>query len=265
MTSKIALVTGSNQGIGFWIAKKLALNSIKVIVAARDSTRGEAAVKELEAETKQSLDFVQLDISDHESVKNAAHAIQTKYGQIDILVNNAAIAINRDFSHELFKTTFAPNYFGTLDVIDNFLPLIKKNGVIVNVSSQAGALNILSSEDLKKQFSKEDITEQELKQLLSEYDAAILDGTYKEKGWPTTAYGASKLFLTAHSRALAHQDRLKSNGITIFACCPGWCKTNMAGFEKPPRTAEQGSEKAVELALGKVPNAISGHFYTSTN
>ena len=89
--TNVALVTGGNRGIGLEIARQLAQSGHTVVIGARDEGRGEHAEATLLAE---GLDVtsVRCDVTDPAGIKAAADAIATRYGQLDVLVNNAAVA-----------------------------------------------------------------------------------------------------------------------------------------------------------------------------
>src|SRR5688500_13258662 len=92
-TQRIALVTGANKGIGHETARRLAAAGMTVLVGARDRARGEAAVSRLRAATaRQDVHLVLVDVADDESVSDAARRIESDFGRLDVLVNNAAIA-----------------------------------------------------------------------------------------------------------------------------------------------------------------------------
>ena len=79
------------------------------------------------------------------------------------MVNNAAIAFKGDaFDENVVKETFQPNFFGTVDLSEKFLPLLNQNGKIVTLGSRAGLSKILKTEELKSRFLKENITREEL-------------------------------------------------------------------------------------------------------
>ena len=112
--TKVAIVTGGNKGIGFAIVKGLAkVFDGDVFLTARNVERGMAAVKALEKENI-TVKFHQLDIDNPESNAGIAAFMKEKYGGIDILVNNAAIAFKsaatEPFGHQA-KVTVATNYF----------------------------------------------------------------------------------------------------------------------------------------------------------
>lgn len=74
--------------------------------------------------------------------------------------------------------------------------------------------------------------------------ADVKNGTWQQNGWPKSAYGVSKSGCSMLTRVLS---QTVQNGITINACCPGWCATDM-GSQRAPRTAAQGAEVIEYLA-----------------
>ncbi|KAJ3171689.1 Carbonyl reductase [NADPH] 3 [Geranomyces variabilis] len=251
---KIFVVTGANKGIGKEIVLALpkAFPQPAVIyVAARDKSRGDAAVAEMKkslgADSTAQLEFLALDISSEDSIREAVAAIKAGPGHIDVLINNAGIASKGDaFDADIARATIATNYYGTKHATLAFLPLIRPGGRIVNVSSMAGKLNIVQA-PLQAQFSDPELTLDKLDSLMESFITAVADGTYKEKGWPRTTYGTSKLGVTAMTRVLSRQADVRDKNIFVAACCPGWCKTDMAG-DRAPKSAADGAKTPVLLA-----------------
>src|SRR5690242_2551283 len=146
---KTALVTGANKGIGFEIARQLGIQGITILVGVRDLARGEAAIQKLRAEKIEAA-VVHLDVTNQVSIDAAAAFIGQTYGRLDILVNNAAIAVREwstppsQLSFEDLQKTFATNVFGVFAVTKAMLPLLRHSqaGRIVNVSSEMGSLYI---------------------------------------------------------------------------------------------------------------------------
>jgi len=203
------------------------------------------------------VDYLQLDISDPSSVRKAVAEVQEKYGGIDILVNNAGIATKGDaFDADVVRDTLATNYYGTKNATESFLPLIRPGGRIIFISSTLGKRSFLKSEELKKRFGNADI--EEVHRLLQEFQKAVEDGTYAEKGWQKSAYGVSKVAVTAYTGILARSKELQDKKILAFAVCPGWCRTDMAG-DKAPKSADQGAETPVYLALAKEDEIAKGN------
>ncbi|TRY68076.1 hypothetical protein DNTS_034800 [Danionella cerebrum] len=241
---KVALVTGSNKGIGYFIVRALCKDFPgDVFVTARDVGRGTAAVESLKKEGFTAL-FQQLDITDTESVRAARDFFQQKYGGVDVLVNNAAIAFKTD-------VTLKTNFFATRDMCNVFLPIIKPGGRIVNVSSMISSMALgRCSPELQARFRSDDITEDELVGLMNRFVREAQEGVHSKQGWPDTAYGVSKIGLTTLTRILARNLSEERGGEEILcnACCPGWVRTDMAG-PNAPKSPEEGAVTPVYLAL----------------
>ncbi|XP_078376614.1 carbonyl reductase [NADPH] 1-like isoform X2 [Oculina patagonica] len=259
-SSKVAVVTGANKGIGFAIVRKLCKEfSGTVILTARDEQRGKEAVNQLNGEGL-SPKFHQLDLLSIESIEKLKKFLQEQYGGLDILVNNAGIAYKSASTApfaEQAEVTVRTNFRGTLDVCRALFPLLRPHARVVNVSSTAGRLSQLS-EELQKKFSSPTLTEEGLISLMNQFVQDVKDGVHKDKGWSNTAYGTSKVGVTAlskiHARALTEDPR---EDILLNACCPGWVRTDMAG-PKAPKTIDEGAETPVYLAL-LPPNAGKPH------
>nr|KAF6377422.1 hypothetical protein mMyoMyo1_002144 [Myotis myotis] len=130
--SRVALVTGANKGIGFAITRDLCRRfSGDVVLTARDSARGRAAVQQLQAEGLRPR-FHQLDIDDLQSIRALRDFLRKEYGGLDVLVNNAGIAFKGNDPtpfHIKAEVTMKTNFFGTRDVSTELLPLMKPQGV----------------------------------------------------------------------------------------------------------------------------------------
>ncbi|XP_033629911.1 carbonyl reductase [NADPH] 3-like [Asterias rubens] len=255
MTSlRVAVVTGSNKGIGFGIVRTLCkqLENGIVYLTARDEGRGKEAVAKLNQEGLQPK-FHQLDINDGESVARLREHLKTVYGGVDILVNNAGIAFKRA-STEPFGNqaaiTMATDYRGTLDVCHSFHPILKPHGRIVNVSSMNGvkAFDELSEEN--KAHFRAIKTEEDINLLLKDFIEAAKEGDHKSKGWPSSAYGTVKLGLICGTKLLgeAVQKDRPQDDILIMACCPGHVRTDMSS-QQGVKTIDEGADTPVYLAL----------------
>uniref|UniRef100_G1U2X0 Carbonyl reductase (NADPH) n=1 Tax=Oryctolagus cuniculus TaxID=9986 RepID=G1U2X0_RABIT len=242
-SSRVALVTGANKGIGFAIARALCrLFSGDVVLTARDEARGRAAVQQLQAEGL-SPRFHQLDITDLQSIRALRDFLRREYGGLDVLVNNAGIAFKmRDTTpfHIQAEVTMKTNFDGTRDVCTELLPLMRPGGRVVNVSSMMSLRALKScSPELQHKFRSETITEEELVGLMKKFE-----------GWPSTAYGVTKIGVTVLSRIQARHLNEQRGGdkILLNACCPGWVRTDMAG-PNATKSPEEGAETPVYLAL----------------
>ncbi|WAA11007.1 SDR family NAD(P)-dependent oxidoreductase [Fervidibacillus albus] len=136
---KIVFITGAGSGIGLATTKWLVEKGYFVIASVRSFKRS----KELLALKKETVDVVEMDVTDDIQVKDVAKYVETCYGKVDILINNAGYSqggfleyLSMDDWHRQFET----NLFGTVRVTKTFLPLIRKSerGRIINVSSISG-------------------------------------------------------------------------------------------------------------------------------
>jgi NAD(P)-dependent dehydrogenase (short-subunit alcohol dehydrogenase family) len=138
LSGKTALVTGSTDGVGRLVARKLGQAGARVLVHGRDAERGARVVAEIEA-AGGTASFLAADLSSLEEVRRLAGAVQATVGRLDILINNAGIgtAGPRQTSAEGFELRFAVNYLAGFLLTLLLLPLIKNSAParIVNVSS----------------------------------------------------------------------------------------------------------------------------------
>jgi len=262
---KIALVTGANKGIGYAICEKLGkINGIHIIVGARDEKRGNEAVDKLKQTGITNISFKRIDLDEtaKKSIEIAAAEIKEEFGGLDILINNAGMAFKGDAFNETVATvTIGTNYYGTLRMCQEFLPLMRVNGRVINIASQAGerAFGYLS-QTLKDQFIDPNITFSKLNNLVSKFIADVKADTYAKEGWPKTTYGISKLAEIIMTSILAKENKIQN--LLINSCCPGYVKTDMAG-PNAPLTPAEGAETPVFLATleGDGKGGPTGLFY----
>lgn len=142
---KVVLITGSSKGIGKATAVEFAkIGGYKVVINyLTDKENAEKLSKYLKEKYKIETLVIKTDISNEEQVKNMIQEIIDKFGKIDVLVNNAGIAIDKDFEDrtvEDWKRTLEVNTIGTFLVSkyasENMMK--NKNGKIINVSSTNG-------------------------------------------------------------------------------------------------------------------------------
>ncbi|MDR3248854.1 MAG: SDR family oxidoreductase [Treponema sp.] len=138
LEGKTAIVTGSATGIGQGVALALAQAGAKVMVTYnRDPADGTMA---LIKDAGGTAELVQVDMRDRQSIKNLCAQTHKAFGRIDILVNNAAVQLNKllfDYSEEEFDWLMGVNVKGYLRCIQEVTPYMKQNnfGRIINVAS----------------------------------------------------------------------------------------------------------------------------------
>ena len=186
----VSLVTGGNRGIGREVCRQLAGRGHIVVLTARSADAAAAAARAAGAVP------LRLDVTDSASVTAAASWVADRYGKLDVLVNNAAIAYDtgqRAATADLavVREAAETNLYGPWLMVEEFLPLLRRGDHprIVNVSSEGASLASM--------------------------------------GGGTPAYTASKVALNALTRMLAAE--LRGDRILVNAVCPGWVDTDMGG------------------------------------
>ncbi|XP_057834209.2 (+)-neomenthol dehydrogenase [Cryptomeria japonica] len=285
----VAVVTGANKGIGFEIVRQLAENGLTVVLTSRDLSRGLRATKTLHDEGFNNVVFHELEIQNLQSVSEFAMWLKENYGGLDILVNNAGIfgttidkeaaiqaacvsrmqydlmsdpAFSQAFktNYEMSKKCIEINYYGTKRITEALLPLIRPEGRIVNVSSEAGLLKMLKNDSLQTELSNiSKITEGLIDKMLEMFLHDMKSGNLEGKGWPffTPHYSLSKIALNAYSRMLAQ--KLSERRIYVNNVHPGDVQTDMTDY-LGSLTPSQGAHSCVMLAL-LPPGGPSGHFF----
>lgn len=230
----IALVTGANKGIGYEVARLLGEASTVVLVGARSEERGTQAVARL-ADLGVEARYLKLDVTDQADIDAAAKWIETAYGQLDVLVNNAGIAHPADHAGPsstplpVLREMFETNVFGVVAVTNTMLPLLRRSqaGRIVNVGSELGSL------------------------------ATVSDPHSPWYPFNMLAYNASKSALNAITVAYAKE--LADTPIKVNAGNPGHCATDMngnTGFRSPA----EGAVEIVRLATLDADGPTGGFF-----
>jgi NAD(P)-dependent dehydrogenase (short-subunit alcohol dehydrogenase family) len=244
MTTKIALITGANKGIGFETARQLGVLDMTVLAGARDTERGQAAEQALR-DGGADARFVQLDVTDAKSVQQAAEWIEAEFGRLDVLVNNAGTSTvaRRGFppsqtSLEDMRAVYEVNVFGVVAVTNAMLPLLRRAPAarIVNVSSEVGSIT----------------EESDPAHPLSQMPASV-------------QYPSSKAALNMITVMYAKE--LRDTPVKVNSANPGYTDTDFndhRGF----RPAAEGAEPSVYLATlpDDGPSGIHwGHIWTTGN
>ncbi|KAK1752460.1 DNA replication complex gins protein sld5 [Echria macrotheca] len=208
----IVLITGANQGVGFFTAEKLATehSNYHVILAGRRQEALDEAVAKLNAAGLKNVESLVLDVTSDESIEAAAKAVEAKHGRLDCLINNAGISNNAGQSdpRQLWLDIYNTNVVGVEYVTRAFIPLLKKaKGAkrIVNVTSELGGMHSKADKNAfahKVDYAPYSITKSALNMLTLHYVQRFED----DASW--------KINLT----------------------CPGFCATNLnhyQGFDDP--------------------------------
>jgi carbonyl reductase 1 len=273
-TGRVAVVTGSNKGIGYFIALQLGLSGLfqHILLGCRDTSRAEQAVNQLKAEfassntcSAVSVSSYPLTLGDPTSHQEFARHVEDTFGKANVLVNNAAMAYKgadpTPFKEQC-KPTLDVNFRGTVDFTERMLPLLRKaaeqgeEARLVNVASMSGRLNQVTDPAKVEKLQSPDLTMPELMELVDGWQASVLNGTHKKEGWGNSNYGMSKLAVIAATKVWARQEQ--GVGISVNCCCPGYCKTDMSS-QNGTRDPADGAKNAVIPAT--MENPPTGEFF----
>ena len=232
-TPLVALITGANKGIGLETARQLGRKGMHIVLGSRDPARGRAAAEQLK-KLEIEVEPVELDVTKPATIRAAAELVAKRFGRLDVLVNNAAVALDdktrppSEQSLATWRGMFDVNVFGMVEVTQAFLPLLRQSraGRIVNLAS--GLASITLHTDPSAGFPKN-----------------------------MAVYSVSKTAVTAWTVQLAAE--LKDTPIKVNACDPGWVKTDLGGPDAPAEV-EDGAKTSVRLATLDEDGPSGGFF-----
>jgi NAD(P)-dependent dehydrogenase (short-subunit alcohol dehydrogenase family) len=225
---RVALVTGGNRGIGLEIGRQLSVLGYRVVLTARDGRLADEAARGLSGWARGDVAGVPMDVTDDESVRSAFEQAVKLYGAVDVLVNNAGIAIDgpehRASEPDLSKVrdTLETNLFGAWRCAAEAVPLMRARGYgrIVNLSSTMASLGRTVSPS-------------------------------------SPAYRVSKAGLNMLTKVLAAE--VEIDGILVNAASPGYTRTDMSPDAERP--VEQGADTPVWLATLPDDGPTGGFYY----
>jgi NAD(P)-dependent dehydrogenase (short-subunit alcohol dehydrogenase family) len=233
MKSKRVIITGANSGLGKESAFALAKLGAEIVLAVRDTNKGQSVKNQILNQTPSAvIEVAALDLMDLDSVRKFAASQSTK--PIDVLLNNAGImAVPFEKTKDGFESQMGTNHLGHFLLTELLFDAISKgsNPRIVNVSSSAHRLGKLKTGDINElNVSKENYS-------------------------PWTVYGNSKLVNLLFTNELVRRLKLAKSNITVAVAHPGYANTNL---QLVAATKRSGIRKSVELAVTKLMNIILG-------
>jgi carbonyl reductase 1 len=256
--SRIALVTGANQGIGFALVEGLAARMAPddlILLTGRNAERvaDAAAVVGKAPETISRVEGRVLDVSDAGAIGRLASELDEHYGGVDVVTSNAAARItpDRPQSEQADEFIDVANG-GTHAMLRSFAPILRPGGRLIVVASSLGTLGHL---DPRIQPLFDGVSLDEVERAVEAWRAAIHAGTAEEEGWPRWLNVPSKVAQVAAVRAVAAERRTRdlSNGTLVAAVCPGLVDTpaSRPWFEdfSQARSPEQAARAIVDLVL----------------
>lgn len=266
VTKKLAIVTGSNTGIGFEAAKRLVREyGWDVILACRSKDKALMAknrINDYSTESSNSdgkaivLEEV-LDLSSFDSIRKYADALKNKYDKIDVLINNAGLNTSgRSPGNPELDLMFQSNYLGHFLLTE----LLLKNKLLLSSSTSGGdgsRSKVINLSSVMHQFSKGDSLGGNRFESIESQDYWRRRALFTEKNAPDNRYAASKLAAILHSAELNR--RYGDKHLTAVAVNPGgvnsdiwrgfpmWVRRHV--FDKVFLTTEEGSETIIAAAI----------------
>ncbi|KAI1118179.1 short chain dehydrogenase reductase [Nemania sp. NC0429] len=244
------LITGSSRGLGLALVHELVSRPTSEVGKIFATSRGDSpALAVLAKASPGRVELVELDVTDHESIKKAAAQVEGVVGDkgLDVLINNAGVCqyVGAGVkSMDNLQESFNINVMGVHWTTQAFLPLLQKGKLkkVANITTNFGSIAL----------------------------APVVHYM------PAPAYKISKAALHALTvqYALDHADE----GFAFIALCPGWLKTDLGGGDMADLTAEEGAKASLDIIFkpnsetnGKLPKVLvkgwetKGHGYDGTN
>lgn len=203
LEGRIAIVTGSNSGIGFETAKALAKHGAHVVMACRNEVVATAKAKEIiQSFPKAKITVKKCDFSDLNSIKEFAESFNKSFETLDLLINNAGVmGLPKGYSKQGYEITFATNHLGHFALTGYLMEKLEKtaDSRVVTLSSLAHKWGTIDFENLnaEKKFSK------------------------------TKVYSQSKLANLLFHFELSRRLKRANSSVKAVAAHPGWTITNL--------------------------------------
>lgn len=216
LTGRTALVTGANSGVGYWTAYYLAQSGAHVVLACRSPARAEAAAAMIRAGVPEAmLEILELDLADLASVRSAAETFAARHGRLEILCNNAGVAlIPQARTCDGFEMNFGANFLGHFAL----------TGLLIDLLSAAHSARVIHVGSLAHRFG----------------DIDMVDPNYQRRPYSRWgAYAQSKLASVIFMMELERRFRRKGLRSISVGAHPGMSWTQIGqpkrgGRSSPP-------------------------------
>jgi NAD(P)-dependent dehydrogenase (short-subunit alcohol dehydrogenase family) len=222
------LYPGGNSGIGYETVVALAGTSadFHVILGARSAEKGQKALSTIQSSgssLKGTISVVQIDVTSKESIQSAKEQVESQFGKLDVLINNAGIIAYQETDiFQAVRQSLEVNVIGQMMVTEIFEPLLKKSSkpYVIYVSSEQGSIT------------------------------NRLDPEFKFRELRGESYRISKAAL--NMLAACHRYNYAEWKCKVLAFNPGWCITNLTGEKGREMRTKMGARDPKEPAFGLV-------------
>ncbi len=213
---KVVLITGGNKGLGKEIGRQLGALGYTVVLTARNEQAGIAAAAELVA-AGCDAHTVRLEVTNPDDIASLTSYLETTFGKLDVLVNNAGISIEWDgkpTDADKVRRTLEVNLVAPYAITEALVPLLSRSddARVINQSSMLGSIGNAESS---------------------------WDAVFMAVGYSTSKAGLNML-------TLMQSKMLASKGVAVAAAHPGWVKTDL-GTQAAPMEVDEGASTVVDL------------------
>jgi NAD(P)-dependent dehydrogenase (short-subunit alcohol dehydrogenase family) len=206
---RIAVVTGANSGLGLETARELARHGAQVVLACRNTDKGEQAAQTIRADVSDAqVDVRALDLGSLDSVRSFAEGLRSEHASLDLLINNAGVmAPPRRTTADGFELQFGTNHLGHFALTGLLMGILEKGADtrVVTLSSGAHRIGKIDFDDLQRE--------------------------HRYSRW--RAYGQSKLSNLMFALELDRRLRAAGSSVLSVAAHPGYAATNLQTAAAP--------------------------------
>lgn len=240
-------ITGPTSGIGAVTLQELCTDFDQIFLLARNKEKADQLISTLPKNQQGKVMFINLDLSDMNSVKNAANTLSKKTEHLDVLINNAGgIFPKKEITKDGFELTLSANHLGHFLLTNLLMPVLLNSGSpkVINVSSEAHRAAKVDFSNLNYQH-----------------------GRYSS----FKPYANVKLFNILFTKSLV--EKYGEKGLTSYSLHPGVVNTNFAKeadgifkifwkLAKPFMiTPKEGAQTTIFLAKAKIPQKQNGFYF----
>jgi NAD(P)-dependent dehydrogenase (short-subunit alcohol dehydrogenase family) len=219
---RLAVVTGANSGLGYWTARELAQAGATVVLACRNTTKGEKAAGEIRSATGADARAAELDLADLASVRSFAERLGSERDPVDLLINNAGVmAPPRRLTKDGFESQFGTNHLGHFAL----------TGLLLQKLLAVPAARVVTVSSTMHRRGTIDFTD--------------LQGERSYNRW--NAYGQSKLANLMFCFELQRRATAAGTSLLSMAAHPGYAATNLQSA---------GPSRFYERAIAAVGNRL---------
>lgn len=252
IAGKHVLVTGATSGLGLAAATELARRGARILAVARNPERGGTTAAAISAAVPGAqVEVLECDLSRMSAVRRLAEEVTQRHGRLDVLLNNAAVAMfSWELTEDRLETDFAVNHAAPFLLTNLLLPILRvpdEARVITVTSDNHTAVKDVPWDDLQGRAS------------------------FK----PLTSYNRTKLMNIWFTRILA--ERLQGSTVTANAVSPGFVRTGLGRNATGPfsfffryvapliqSSPEKGARTAVHVASSPEVSGVSGRYFAGS-